>query len=124
MNADNRIKLRHLNCFLEVARQGSIQRAADALAISQPAVSKTLRELEQALDSRLFERGKRGASLTDAGTAFLHVAGPSMQALSRGIQSLRADEYKVRELRLGVLSSVEARLMPEAIRRLHGRHQG
>lgn len=122
MSPDNRIKLRHLNCFLEVARQGSFQRAADVLAISQPAVSKTLRELEQLLDSRLFERGKRGVTLTDAGTSFLHVVGPGMQALRRGIQSLRADEYQVGELRLGVLSSVEARLMPEAIRRLHSQH--
>lgn len=124
MNPDNRIKLRHLNCFLEVARQGSIQRAADALSISQPAVSKTLRELEDSLNSRLFERGRQGVTLTDAGNAFLHVAGPSMQALRRGIQSLRTDEYKSGELRLGVLSSVETRLVPDMIQLLHERHPG
>ncbi|MGN5520092.1 pca operon transcription factor PcaQ [Halopseudomonas sp. Lyrl_26] len=124
MNPDNRIKLRHLNCFLEVARQGSIQRAADALAISQPAVSKTLRELEDSLDSKLFERGRQGVTLTDAGNAFLHVAGPSMQALRRGIQSLRTDEYKAGELRLGALSSVETQLVPKMIHLLHSRHLG
>lgn len=124
MSPDNRIKLRHLNCFLEVARQGSIQRAADALSISQPAVSKTLRELEDSLNSRLFERGRLGVTLTDAGNALLHVAGPSIQALRRSIQSLRADEYKIEELRLGVLSSVETRLVPEVVHQLHDRHPG
>lgn len=124
MVPDSRIKLRHLHCFLEVARQGSIQRAADELAISQPAVSKTLRELEELLGNVLFERGRQGAVPTEAGTAFLHVVGPSMQALRRGIENLRSDEFKAGELRLGVLSSVETWLMPEVIGRLHRQHQG
>lgn len=124
MNPDSRIRLRHLHCFLEVARQGSIQRAADALSISQPAVSKTLRELEELLGKVLFERSRQGVVPTEAGTAFLHVVGPSMQALRRGIQNLRSDEFKAGELRLGVLSSVETRLMPEVIGRLHQQHQG
>lgn len=124
MSVDNRIKFRHVHCFLEVARQGSIQRAADAMAISQPAVSKTLRELEELLCQTLFERSKQGVTLTEAGTAFLHVAGPSVQALRRGIQNLRSDGFKAGELRLGVLSSVETWLMPEVIGRLHQQHQG
>ena len=45
MNIDTRIKYRHLVCFLEMARQGSLARAADVLAVSQPAMSKTLKEL-------------------------------------------------------------------------------
>ena len=43
MNIDNRIKFRHLVCFLEIARQRSFARAADSLAVTQPAISKTLR---------------------------------------------------------------------------------
>ncbi len=77
MNIDSRIKFRHLVCFLEVARQGSLARAADALAVSQPAISKTLKELEDLLEASLFERGKSGASLTEAGVAFLRYAGPA-----------------------------------------------
>lgn len=50
MNIDTRIKYRHLVCFLEMARQGSLARAADVLAVSQPAMSKTLKELEGVID--------------------------------------------------------------------------
>ncbi|EPM81455.1 pca operon transcriptional activator PcaQ, partial [Pseudomonas syringae pv. actinidiae ICMP 18804] len=56
MNIDTRIKFRHLVCFLEVARQGSLARASDALAISQPALSKSLKELETLLATTLFVR--------------------------------------------------------------------
>ncbi|WP_122239879.1 LysR family transcriptional regulator, partial [Pseudomonas syringae] len=49
MNIDTRIKFRHLVCFLEVARQGSLARAADELASSQPALTESLKELETRL---------------------------------------------------------------------------
>ncbi|WEJ74580.1 pca operon transcription factor PcaQ [Pseudomonas sp. PSE14] len=122
MNIDSRIKFRHLVCFLEVARQGSLARAADVLAVSQPAISKTLKELEDLLEASLFERGKSGASLTEAGVAFLRYAGPCVQALRDGVNSLRGGEYASSTVRLGVLSTVESLLMPEVVRRLHERH--
>lgn len=71
MNLDTRIKYRHLLCFLEIARQGSLARAADILSISQPAISKTLKELEDLLEARLFERSRQGVELTPAGTRFM-----------------------------------------------------
>ncbi|MCP8465590.1 pca operon transcription factor PcaQ [Pseudomonas sp. ZM23] len=122
MNIDSRIKFRHLVCFLEVARQGSLARAADRLAVSQPAISKTLKELEDLLAASLFERGKSGASLTEAGVAFLRYAGPCVQALRDGVNSLRGGEYASSTVRLGALSTVESLLMPEVVRRLHERH--
>ena len=122
MNIDSRIKFRHLQCFLEVARQGSLARAADRLAVSQPAVSKTLKELEEVLAAQLFERGKGGAVLTEAGMAFLRYAGPCVQALREGVESLRGGEYQASSARLGVLSTVEGAFLPEVVRRLHERH--
>ncbi|MBU1329768.1 MAG: pca operon transcription factor PcaQ [Gammaproteobacteria bacterium] len=122
MNIDTRIKFRHLVCFLEVARQGSLARAADQLAVSQPAISKTLKELETLLGTSLFERSKSGARLSEAGVAFMRYAGPSVQALREGVSSLRAGEYSAATLRLGVLSTVESLLVPEVVRRLHARH--
>lgn len=122
MNIDSRIKFRHLLCFIEVARQGSLARTAEALAVSQPAVSKTLRDLEELLEARLFERSKKGVTLTDAGQAFLRFAGPSVQALREGVRSLRAGEHEAGIVRLGALSTVESSLLPEVVRRLHTRH--
>ncbi|WP_137819662.1 pca operon transcription factor PcaQ [Pseudomonas sp. 2FG] len=122
MNIDTRIKFRHLVCFLEVARQGTLAKAADKLAVSQPAISKTLKELEELLAASLFERSKSGVSLTEAGVAFLRYAGPCVQALRDGVNSLRAGEYESGVVRLGVLSTVESLLVPEVVRRLHERH--
>ncbi|MGH8417973.1 MAG: pca operon transcription factor PcaQ [Pseudomonas sp.] len=122
MNIDTRIKFRHLVCFLEVARQGSLARAADKLSVSQPALSKTLKELENLLATPLFVRSKSGAALTEAGIAFLRYAGPSVQALREGVSNLRSGVHDPIEVRLGVLSTVESLLVPEVICRLHARH--
>ncbi len=123
MNLDTRIKYRHLLCFLEIARQGSFAKAADVLAISQPATSKTLKELEDLLQARLFERGKQGVELTPAGFRFMRYAGPSVQALREGVSSVRGEEHAPPQVRVGVLSTVESLLMPEALCRLHQRHE-
>lgn len=122
MNLDTRIKYRHLLCFLEIARQGSLARAADVLAISQPAISKTLRELEELLETRLFERTRQGAELTAAGTLFMRYAGPSVQVLREGVGSVRGEARAPSQVRIGVLSTVESLLMPEVLCRLHQRH--
>lgn len=122
MNIDTRIKFRHLVCFLEIARQRSFAKAADALAVSQPAISKTLKELEEILAASLFERGKAGVSLTPAGVVFMRYAGPCVQALRDGVSSLRGGEHEPGQVRVGVLSTVESLLIPEVVQRLHGRH--
>jgi LysR family pca operon transcriptional activator len=122
VNIDTRIKYRHLVCFLEVARQGSFARASDKLAISQPALSKTLKELETLLGVSLFVRSKTGAAMTESGVAFLRYAGPSVQALREGVNSLRSGVHEPITVRLGVLSTVESVLVPEVLCRLHARH--
>lgn len=61
------VTLRQLRVFLEVARQGSFSRAAGTLHLSQPAISRQIRELESALGLRLFDRGAHAVRLTPAG---------------------------------------------------------
>jgi LysR family pca operon transcriptional activator len=122
MNLDTRIKFRHLLCFIEIARQGSFARAADAVSISQPAISKTLKELEELLETRLFERDKSGVELTPAGVRFMRYAAPCVQALRDGVSTLRSEEHAAPLVKIGVLSTVESQLMPEVLCRLHQRH--
>ncbi|MGY4749744.1 pca operon transcription factor PcaQ [Pannonibacter sp. Q-1] len=118
MIIDGRVKYRHIQCFLEVARRRSLVKAADALAITQPAVSKTLKELEDILGVRLFERSRKGVELTQFGDVLLHYAGASLAALKQGLDSvaqarMSGDSF----LNVGVLPSVAARIFPEAVQR-------
>ncbi len=84
-----RIKLRHLQAFLEVARQRSFARAAERLSITQPGISKTIRELEDTLAVSLFERTPKGISLTQAGLTLLRHAGPAVRTLEEGVKALQ-----------------------------------
>jgi len=113
---DGRIKLRHLQCFLAVADLRSLQRAAERLAISQPAVSKTLRELEEILGVQLFRRGRRGAAPTADAEAFERHARASLSALQQGIDSVaQARRRGGVVLRLGLLPSLAPCFAPPAL---------
>ncbi len=101
----HRIQLRHLNCFLAVARLGHLGRAAQALNVSQPAVTKTLAELEDILDVRLFERGRKGAKLTPEAEVFLRHAGAVVSALDQAVQSVTPEQGQL-HLTLGALPTV------------------
>src|SRR5580704_17030794 len=70
-SALSRIRLRHLSCFVVVAQERTLARAAERLHLSQPAVSKTLTELERLAGHQLVERGRGGTQLTQAGERFL-----------------------------------------------------
>lgn len=121
---DRRIKLRHLQCFLAVARHGSMVRAADRLAVSQPAVSKTIRELEETLDAELFDRSAREVTLTRSGSIFLRYAGAGMTALMQGVDSLaQAGMDGEIAIRVGVLPTVAARIVPQAVKRFRAEHR-
>ncbi|WP_136068573.1 pca operon transcription factor PcaQ [Modicisalibacter radicis] len=116
-----RIKLRHLQAFLELAKRRSFVRAAESLAITQPALSKAIRELEDNLGTTLFDRSPQGASLNQAGLTLLRHAGPALRTLDAGLTAIGEDSGRERWVRVGALSTVESRLVPLAIERLHAR---
>ena len=66
--------IRHLSCFVEVARQQSFTKAAQKLNVTQPSISKMIKTLEEELDVTLFYRSSKNAILTDAGKAVLRPA--------------------------------------------------
>lgn len=64
------MELRVMKYFLAVAEEGNITKAADRLHLTQPTLSRQLRELEEELGAPLFVRGKRRIALTEAGVLF------------------------------------------------------
>jgi len=78
-----------LEAFVEVARRGSVTRAADALFVTQPALSARLTALESTVGTQLLVRRRGGARLTEAGRAFLPYAERALHAVSEGQQVLR-----------------------------------
>ena len=73
------MQLTEVRAFVEVARAGSVSRAADALFLTQPALTARVQRLESDLRARLFVQTSRGMRLTEAGEAFL----PTPSARSR-----------------------------------------
>ena len=115
-SANNRVKFRHLQCFLAVFQLGSVQRAASSLSITQPAVSKTIAELEAILGAPLFERGRRGAAPTREGRLFAPHANESVAALREGVDKLlRHGANFPATVAIGVLPTVAGPLLPPAI---------
>ncbi|OHV82262.1 pca operon transcription factor PcaQ [Rhizobium sp. LCM 4573] len=113
---DSRVKFRHLHTFVEVARQKSVVKAADLLNISQPAVTKTIRELEEALGVAVFEREGRGIRITRYGEVFLRHAGAALTALRQGIDSVSQELFdSAPPVRVGALPTVSTRIMPRAM---------
>jgi DNA-binding transcriptional LysR family regulator len=78
------MELIEIEAFLAVAKAGSFTAAADQLFISQPAISRRIELLERELAAPLFERGRGGAALTDAGDVFLEFARQAVAALRDG----------------------------------------
>ena len=115
-----RIRLRHLHTFVAVAQQGTLGRAAETLNLSQPALSKTLNELEQLTGIRLFERGRLGAQLTLVGEQFLTHAVKVLDALNSAGQALNRKEGLNNDIvRIGALPTAALGILPTVIGQLH-----
>ncbi|MFU0922896.1 LysR substrate-binding domain-containing protein [Kluyvera sichuanensis] len=115
-----RIRLRHLHTFVAVAQQGTLGRAAETLNLSQPALSKTLNELEQLTGTRLFERGRLGAQLTLVGEQFLTHAVKVLDALNTAGQALiRKEGVNNDVVRIGALPTAALGVLPAVIGQFH-----
>jgi len=119
---DGRLKLRHLVLVDALAEQGSVIRAAESLHITQPVVTRALRELEQIVGFELFERGPRGVTPTIFGTAFIEHARAVLTELRQTAQHLAdladADRGTVT---VGTHLAGSNLLLPRAIVRLKAR---
>ncbi|WP_187429763.1 HTH-type transcriptional regulator GbpR [Roseobacter fucihabitans] len=110
---DRRIKFRHIQCFVEIARERSLKAAAARLCLTQPAISKTLKELEEILGTRLMHRSRSGVHMTKQGDLFVHFAQMSLASLQQGLDGLEHQASAGQErLSIGLWPSVAAWFMP------------
>lgn len=117
--------LRQLGHFVAVAEAGSYREAAERIFIAQPALSVSIRKLEQALGVTLFERGPRGVKLTPGGQAFLIEARRSLQHAEQARQNARlAALGEWGFVRLGFVGSAAYRLLPDTLPAFLARHPG
>ena len=93
--------LKQIQTFMEVARQGSVSKAAERLFVTQPAVSMHIRQLEDAFGVALFEPQGRGIRLTDAGHAFAGRATAVMAELHE-LESLMAEHAGAKQGRIAL----------------------
>jgi DNA-binding transcriptional LysR family regulator len=87
-----RLELRHLRSFLAVAAHGSLGRAAEVVGVTQPALSRQMRELEYDVGVALFSRETRGMGITPAGEAFRDDVGDVLKVVDKIPQEIRRAE--------------------------------
>ena len=116
----SQLKLHQLRAFVEVARQGSIRAASRLSGLSQPALTKSIQELEQVLGARLFIRRQQGVVMTDVGDNFFRHA-------SLVLEELRVAQEDIQQrlglaggrVNIGVGGSVARTIMPQVITQFH-----
>lgn len=112
------LELRLVRYFTAVAEHRNVSRAAAELHVAQPALSRQLQRLEDRLGVRLLDRGRHGATLTEAGTAFLPEAQALLRAARRAASTARAHAPAGRI----VIGYVEDLVVTPAVRDLRRRH--
>ena len=115
------LSLRQLRYFDALARHRHFGRAAAACAISQPALSEQIKDLEATFGSPLFERGARQVRATALGDALAERVRDILAAIDE-LDGLAASHHPLRRLRLGVIPTVAPYLLPSVMRELAAAH--
>lgn len=117
------VKFHHLRAFVEVARQGSIRGASRTLNLSQPALTKSIKELEEGMAAQLFVRRSKGVALTECGEGFYQRARLILEELRAAQDDIRQRQgEQAGQINIGMGASVSRSLMPAVITRFHAQH--
>jgi DNA-binding transcriptional LysR family regulator len=115
--------LSQLEAFVEAARRGNVSRAAEALFVTQPALSARLKGLEASLGVELLVRTKRGVRLSEAGKAFLPFAQRALEAVSDGRQLVaELSRGSAGRLAIGAAPAVSTSVLPGMLTRFRAAH--
>ena len=110
------MELRHLRYFVAVAEMENVSRAAVKLHVSQPALSRQIRDLEDELGFSLLERTAKSVRLTDAGRAFLDNARALLQNADEAVTKARAvASAEPTELHVGYSPTPTAEILPKTL---------
>src|SRR5438132_5956762 len=116
---ESAVELRHLRYFVAVAEMENVSRAALKLHVSQPALSRQIRDLEDELGFSLLERTAKSVRLTDAGRAFLNDARALLQNADEAVTKARAvASAEPAELHVGYSPTPTAEILPKTLREL------
>ena len=113
-----RMELRHLRYFVAVAEEQNISRAALKLHVSQPGLSRQVRDLEDEIGFSLFERSAKSVRLTEAGKVFLIETRGVLQRAADAVDRARtAVSGTNAEINVGYAPSMTVQIMPQALRK-------
>lgn len=113
----------HVEGFLEVARQGSVSRAAQSLYVTQPTLTARIHSLERDIGAQLFVRTRHGMRLTDAGRAFLPYAERAVRALRDGRHAIdEAARGLAGQLLIAAAPAVSTYVLPAVLADFVARH--
>ena len=118
------MEIRVLRYFLEIAREGNMTRAAKRLHVTQPTLSKQMKELEQELGKKLFRRGSANVSLTDEGM-LLRKRAEDLLAMADKIESefRSLDDIAGGDIYIGCAESYLIKYLAFAVRRLNEKYE-
>jgi LysR family pca operon transcriptional activator len=118
-----RLRIRQLQVIVAIAEQRSLLAASRALGISQPALSKALQEIEEALGVRIFDRMSRGVAPNAYGQAILIRARTVLAELNRiGDDLVQIAQQSAGTVVIGALPTAAAGILPATLGRLRSRH--
>src|SRR5690348_1090752 len=119
------MELRHLRYFIAAAEEENVSRAALKLHVSQPGISRQIRDLEEEIGFQLFERSAKSIKLTNAGKIFLTEAKAVLQRADDAVKTARAIATGDQgELHVGYAPSPTSRILPPALRAFQGELPG
>ncbi len=121
----SRLKLRQLRLLTAIADEGTVLKGSQMLNIAQPAATKSIKELEDALDLQLFERSSRGVTPTDFGAVMVKHAKLILAQIRHASEELQSiDEGLSGRIHVGTLLAASTSLLPRALARLREQRPG